>query len=55
MKHKFGGAICGDSICRICKKTIPMELGVLDHHQLYHPRTKEAKQGRELDKKWKKS
>ena len=50
---KFGGSICGESVCRICKEKISMEEGVLFHHQIYHPRSKEAKQGRELDEKWK--
>ena len=52
LKLKFGGAICGDSICPKCKTRIPMEEGVLFHYEIYHPRTKWAKQSRELDKKW---
>ena len=52
-KTKYGGAICGDSICPKCKKRIPMEEGVLFHYELFHPRTKWAKKSRELDKKWK--
>jgi len=51
-KEKYGGSLCGDSICPLCKARIPMEEGVLFHYEIYHPRTKWAKKSKELDKKW---
>ena len=54
-QEEYTGALCGDSICPKCKVRIPMEEGVLFHYEIYHPRTKRAKESRELSKKWNKT
>ena len=44
---------CGSvKICRLCKRKLDYFEDTLSHHKLFHPRTKEAKQCRELEKSW---